>query len=134
MNYLKYTGLFGVCFVIFFVIGFGIVGVCTQNSNINPIGIVFTLVPFIALFVASIIVSITIIVSNGRAMTFGEIIIYFLCFFMVVTIIPIVISISIKIMIIHTTIGKIIVLLILIPMFLVNIFFKIKYKNRSNNS
>ena len=136
MNYLKYTSLFvAIFFVILLFLGVTISG----DSDT-----VIAVIAVIALAVATTVVSVMIIKSNNRVMTLIEIIKYVLSF-SIVTAMTMIVAVFIFITIGLTTnpnlqsfgnyifafcnVVIVILLLALIPMFLINIYFKIKYKN-----
>jgi hypothetical protein len=137
MNYFKYTGLFvailfGIFATIFAIPIFVIVNFA--NEILANIAIVTLFIsPIIALIITSTTVSNMIIKSNGRVMTFGEIIKYTLCFSIVTAIVLIIILIILLDNLILSfgerilvTGGVVIAILFstLITMFLVNIYFK----------
>ncbi|MDR0467578.1 MAG: hypothetical protein LBG67_01860 [Campylobacteraceae bacterium] len=130
MNYLKYTGLF---FAIFFVLSS--VGVAVVGGS--DIVVVITLV------ITSVIIADMIIKSNNRVMTSSEIVKYTLCFSIATVMVAMVLfatllsenyGLSHYFATSHLFIGVVIVVIIVllpvsISMFLVNKYFKNKYKN-----
>ena len=110
-------------------------------SNMSFTDVIIVVILVVALFIASVIISNKIIKSNSRVMTSGEIIKYALCF----SIVTAMVNMTIKLLL--TPVGmlkvlpftmyilifcKMVVITlvpILISMFLVNKYFKVRYKN-----
>ena len=121
MNYLKYTGLFFVIFLGIFVVIVAIFSFVIFNFANER----FAIFAIAALYIIALII-IMIVKSNNRVMTFGEIIKYALSFsipMIIIFITPFIHSGE------YTRIFITILLPTLISMFLVNIYFKIRYKN-----
>ncbi|MDR0468039.1 MAG: hypothetical protein LBG67_04225 [Campylobacteraceae bacterium] len=110
-------------------------------SNMSLIDVIIVITLVVALFIASIIISNKIIKSNSRVMTFSEIVKYALCF----SIVTAMVNMTIKLLLTPVGMLKVLpftmyilvfckmVVIILVPiqitMFLVNKYFKNRYKN-----
>jgi MFS family permease len=153
MNYLKYAGLFvAILFGIFVGIFVGIytialIAVVVFTSTVGKvfahttINIAFTITA-IALTITAVIISKKIIKSNGRVMTFSEIVKYALSFSIVSAMVWVITGLLLGVLLpdgpslpfdryILEFSKAIVVILIptLITMFLVNIYFKYRYKD-----
>ena len=128
MSYLKYTSLFFLIFVaVCGVCFFATESVIASGGGINNPIAILPICATIAWVVTATIVANNIIKTKSRIMTFLEIVKYALCFVMVATLFSwVIIMFKPTIVSFALIIGAL--LLALIQMFLVNVYFKNRYK------